>query len=179
AKYKAQAEEYRHLLLDTASHASDEIVHLILEEQPVPSDLLRKALRKGTIEGKFTPVLCGSSKNFHGVQLLLDAVVDYLPSPAERPAVSATVYKSKEKDKVERKAEATDPFCCLAFKTVTESTGDLVYLRIYSGELHPKDEVLNTTTGKTERVARIFRMMGERRESLEVAGPGEIVAVVG
>src|SRR5205823_14722198 len=133
AKYKAQAEEYRHLLLDTASHASDEIVHLILEEQPVPSDLLRKALRKGTIEGKFTPVLCGSSKNFHGVQLLLDAVVDYLPSPAERPPVTGTApkTKSKEKEKVERKPDPKDPFSCLAFKTITEATGDLVFLRIY------------------------------------------------
>ena len=72
-----------------------------------------------------------------------------------------------------------EPFSCLAFKTVTESTGDLIYLRVYSGELHPKDEVFNSTTGKYERVARIFRMMGERRETLEVVGPGEIVAVVG
>src|SRR5262249_25817793 len=82
-------------------------------------------------------------------------------------------------EQVERKPDPEEPFCCLAFKTVAESTGDLVFLRIYSGELHPKDEVLNSTLGKTERVARIFRMMGERRDTLETAGPGEIVAVVG
>src|SRR5262249_4122242 len=131
----------------------------------------------GTLSGKMTPVHCGSSKAFQGVQLLLDAVVDYLPSPAERPPVSGIHPKTKEK--VERRAEASEPFSCLAFKTVSEATGDLVFLRIYSGELHPKDEVLNTTTGKWERIARIYRMMGERRDNLEVVGPGEIVAVVG
>ena len=141
--------------------------------------MLRKALRAGTIAGKLTPVLCGSSKTFHGVQLLLDAVVDYLPSPLERPPVEGIVPKSKEKARVSRKPEASEPFSCLAFKTITEPTGDLVFLRIYSGELRPKDDVLNTSNGRSERVARIFRMMGDRRDVLEVAGPGEIVAVVG
>ncbi len=175
--YRAQAEEYHHLLLETASHCDDHLLELILEGKPVPTDLVRTALRKGTLEGKLTPVFCGSSKNFHGVQLLLDAVVEYLPSPSDRPPVEGTVPKTKEK--ALRRPDPKEPFSCLAFKTVTEPTGDLVYLRIYSGELHPKDEVFNTTSGKSERIARIFRMMGERRDSLEVAGPGEIVAVVG
>jgi len=179
ASHQAQAAEYRHRLAEAASHACDELVELILEDKPVPNDLLKKALRKGTLEAKLTPILCGSSKNFHGVQQLLDAVVDYLPSPGERPPVKGAVYKSKEKERGERKPEASEPFSCLAFKTVTEPTGDLVYLRIYSGELRPKDEVMNTTTGNTERLARIFRMMGDRRDPLEVAGPGEIVAAVG
>lgn len=177
AAYKAQAEEYHHHLLEAASHADDHLLELIVEGKEVSKELLKAALRKGTIEGKLTPVFCGSSKNFHGVQHVLDAVVDYLPSPAERPPVSGTVPKIKEK--AERRPDASEPFAGLAFKTVTESTGDLVYVRIYSGELHPKDEVLNTAAGRSERVARIFRMMGERRDSLEVAGPGEIVAVVG
>ncbi len=175
--HRAQAEEYRQHLLEAASHADDHLLELILEGKEVSEEVLRKALRAGTLSGKMTPVHCGSSKAFQGVQLLLDAVVDYLPSPADRPPVSGTNPKSKEK--VERRAEPTEPFSCLAFKTVSEATGDLVFLRIYSGELHPKDEVLNTTTGKTERIARIYRMMGERRDSLEVVGPGEIVAVVG
>jgi elongation factor G len=177
--HRAQADEYRHQLLETASLADDHLVELILEEKPVPVEALKAALRKGTLAGTFTPIVCGSSKNFHGVQLLLDSVVDYLPSPEERPPVTGAAYKSKEKEEVQRKPIASDPFASLAFKTVSEPTGDLVYIRIYSGEVHPKDEVLNTTTGKTERIARIFRMMGERRDSLEVAGPGEIVAVVG
>src|SRR5207253_5362915 len=119
-------------------------------------------------------------KAFHGIQLLLDAVVDYLPSPADRGAVQGiAASRGKEKTKVERKPEPAEPFAGLAFKTVSESTGDLVYVRIYSGELHPKDDAWNATQGKDERVARIFRMMGDRRDTLDVAGPGEIVAVVG
>ena len=104
--------------------------------------MLRKALRDGTLNGKLTPVHCGSSKNFHGVQLLLDAVVDYLPSPAERRRSQGIDPKTKEK--ATRKPEPKEPFSGLAFKTVSEATGDLVYVRIYSGELQPKDEVLNT-----------------------------------
>jgi elongation factor G len=177
--YRAQAEEYRQHLLETASHADDHLLELVLEGQPVPEELLRQALRAGTLSNKLTPIYCGSSKNFHGVQLLLDAVVDFLPSPAERPPVTGLVYRSKDKEETQRRPDPAEPLASLAFKTVGESTGDLVFLRIYSGELHPKDEVLNTATGRTERVARIFRMMGDRRDSLEVAGPGEIVAVVG
>jgi elongation factor G len=179
ASHKELAEEYHRHLLEAASHADDHLLELLLEDKPVSKELLKSALRKGTLENKLTPILCGSSKMFHGVQLLLDAVVDYLPSPAERPPVTGMAPKDKEKKVQERKADPKDPFAALAFKTVTESTGDLVYVRIYSGELHPKDEVLNTTCGRSERVARIFRMMGDRREPLEVAGPGEIVAVVG
>jgi elongation factor G len=177
--HKAQAEEYHQYLLDAASLVDDYLSELILDEKPVPKEALKAALRKGTLEGKLTPIFCGSSKNFHGVQLVLDSVVDYLPSPADRAAVTGIKPRSKEKEVVERPADPKAPFSGLAFKTVTEPTGDLVYVRIYSGQLKPKDELLNSTNGKTERVARIFRMMGDRREPLEVAGPGEIVAAVG
>jgi elongation factor G len=177
AKYKEQAEEYHHKLLDVASLADDEMTELLLEGKPVSEEMLRKAVRAGTLQGKFTPILCGSSKNYHGVHLLLDSVVDYLPSPLDRPPVSGIVPKSKER--VERKPDPKEPFSCLAFKTITEPTGDLVFLRIYSGQLRPKDDVLNTTINRGERIARIYRMMGDRRDSLDVAGPGEIVAVVG
>lgn len=175
----AQAHEYRNLLLDAASHADDHLVELILEGKDVPEELLISALRKGTLESKFTPILTGSSKNYHGIQHLMDAIVSFLPCPTDRGAVEGTVYKSKEKEKVQRKPDSNEPFAGLAFKTVSEPTGDLVFVRIYSGELKPKDEILNTTTGKTERVARILRMMGDQRIPLDVAGPGEIVAVVG
>ncbi len=177
AECRAVAEEQRQHLLEAASHADDHLVELILEGKDVPEQVLLKAIRAGTLSGKITPVYCGSSKTFHGVQLLLDAVIDFLPSPLDRPPVQGIVPKSKEK--AQRRADAKEPFSCLAFKTITEPTGDLVFLRIYSGQLHPKDEVINTANGRSERVARIFRMMGDRRESLEVAGPGEIVAVVG
>jgi elongation factor G len=175
--YKKLAEEQHQLLLEEVSHADDQIVELLLEGKPVPKELLKAGLRKGTIAGVITPIFCGSSKNFHGIELLLDAVIDYLPSPNERPPVNGIHPKTKEKG--QRKPLPTEPFSGLAFKTVTEATGDLVYVRIYSGELHPKDEVLNTATGRTERIARVYRMMGDRRDSLETAGPGDIVAVVG
>jgi elongation factor G len=177
AQYKELADQYRHELLEAASHADDHLVELILEGKDVPEEVLLRAIRAGTLSGKLTPVYCGSSKNFHGVQVLLDAVVDFLPSPAERGAVQGITPKSKEK--AERKPDPKEPFSGLAFKTISEPTGDLVFVRIYSGELHPKDEIVNTYNGRSERVARIFRMMGDRRDSLEVAGPGEIVAVVG
>jgi elongation factor G len=177
AEYKELADEHRHHLLEAASHADDHLVELILEGHDVPEEVLLRAIRAGTLAGKLTPVYCGSSKTYHGVQLLLDAVVDFLPSPADRGAVQGMVPKTKEKG--ERKPDPKEPFAGLAFKTISEPTGDLVFVRIYSGELHPKDEVWNTYNGRSERVARIFRMMGDRRDSLDVAGPGEIVAVVG
>ena len=179
AKYRELADQYRAELLESASHADDELLELVLEGKDVSEDLLTKAIRVGTLEMKLTPVYCGSSKNFHGVQVLLDAVVDFLPSPLDRPPVTGMKPKSKDKEKQQRRPDPKEPFAALAFKTITDPTGDLVFLRIYSGELHPKDEVVNTANGRSERVARIYRMMGDRRDSLDVAGPGEIVAVVG
>ncbi len=175
--HKEIAEEYRSQLLETASLADDHLMELLLEGKDISEELLRKALRKGTLEGKFTPIHCGSSKNFHGVQLLLDAVVDYLPSPLDRPPVEGIVPKTKEK--TIRKPETTEPFSGLAFKTVADPNGDLVYVRIYSGELHQGETVINTTLNKQERINRLYRMMGNSRQDLEVAGPGSIVAVVG
>src|SRR5262245_1871772 len=182
AEYVEQAHKYRELLIDEAAHVSDEITMLHLEGQPIPEDMLRAALRKGSLESRFNLVHCGTSKMFHGVRELLDMVVEFLPSPIDRPPVEGTVptkSKDKEKEKAERKPDVKDPFAGLAFKTVTEATGDLVYVRVYSGELKQGEVYLNTTSGKTERIARIYRMMGNKREEKETAGPGDIVAVVG
>ncbi|MBY0522406.1 MAG: elongation factor G [Gemmataceae bacterium] len=176
-KYRADAVKGREELLEAASHACDELLEAVLEGKDVSEEMLRKALRMGTLSSKILPVHCGSSKEYHGVRLLLDAVRDYLPSPKDRPPVVGFVPKSKER--VERKPVATDPFCALAFKTVSEKHGDLVFLRIYSGELRPGDTVTNSTLKKSERISHVFRLMGDRRERLDVAGPGEIVAVVG
>jgi elongation factor G len=177
AAYRAEADKCHELLLDAASHACDELLERVLEGQPVSPEMLRKAIRAGTLSGKILPVYCGSSKEYHGVQLLLDAVVDYLPSPQERPPVQGFVPKTKER--AERKPESSEPFAALAFKTVSEKHGDLVFLRIYSGELHPGDTVLNASIQRTERISHIYRLMGDRRERLERVGAGEIVAVVG
>jgi elongation factor G len=175
--HKEQAALYREMLLDVASMADDHLTEAILEGKEVSEQQLIAALRKGTLEGKFNPIHCGTSKMFHGVRELLDMVVDFLPSPLDRPPVEGIVPKSKEK--VIRKPEAKEPFSGLAFKTVAEPTGDLVYVRVYSGEIKQGETYLNTTNGKTERIGRLYRMMGNSRQDLESAGPGMIVAVVG
>ncbi|MBL8865579.1 MAG: elongation factor G [Gemmataceae bacterium] len=177
AKYLDEAKARREQMLDSLSAASDEVTELILEGKDVPVDLIRKTLRKGTLEGVFTPVTCGSSKNFHGVQHLLDLVVDCLPSPLDRPPVDG--INPKTKDAVKRAPDAKEPFSALAFKTVAEPTGDLVYIRVYSGEMKPGENYTNTTNGKKERMARFYRMMGDKRIELEKAGPGDIVAGIG
>jgi elongation factor G len=177
ARHRAEAEAAREQLLDAASHACDELLEQVVEGKPVSEEMIRRALRVGTLSGKLTPVLCGSAKEYHGVRLLLDAVRDYLPSPTERPPVEGFVPKTK--DRAERRPTAAEPFCALAFKTISEKHGDLVFLRIYSGELRPGDMVLSSTVKKQERISHIYRLMGDRRERLDVAGPGEIVAVVG
>jgi elongation factor G len=176
-KYKEEAVKRREQMLDALSIADDHVTELLLEGKEVPIDLIRKTLRKGTLENKFTPVHCGSSKMFHGVQHLLDLVVDCLPSPLDRPPVDGVHPKTKEA--ATRKPDPSEPVSALAFKTVAEPTGDLVYIRVYSGELKPGSTYINTTNNKKERIARFFRMMGDKRIALEKAGPGDIVAGVG
>jgi len=176
-KYADEANKRRAQMLDGISIASDEITEAVLDGKPVSEAQILKALRKGTLENLFTPVHCGSSKMFHGVQQLLDLVVDCLPNPTQRPPIQATHPKTKEI--VTRTPEASQPMSALAFKTVAEQNGDLVYIRVYSGELRPGENYLNTSTGKKERIARFYRMMGDKRISLEKAGPGDIVAAMG
>ena len=176
-KYLEEAQKRREQMLDAVSVASDEIMEAVLEGKPVSVEQIIKALRKGTLEGMFTPVHCGSSKMFHGVQQLLDLVVDCLPSPEDRPPVDGMHPKSKES--MQRKPLASEPMSALAFKTVAETNGDLVYVRVYSGEMKPGETYINTTNGKKERIARFYRMMGDKRISLEKAGPGDIVAAMG
>src|SRR5437868_13360134 len=119
----------REQMLDGLSIASDDITHAVLEGQPVTEAMIKAALRKGTLDNTFTPVHCGSSKMFHGVQQLLDLVVDCLPSPLDRPPVEGMHPKTKEISL--RKPEASEPMSALAFKTVAETNGDLVYIRVH------------------------------------------------
>lgn len=176
----AEAARARRELEEVASRVDDDIVRLLLENRPVPATMLKAALRKGTIERKFTPVLCGSAQNFHGIGHLLDAVVAYLPSPIDRGEVTALKAGSKGTEAVTRRPDIAEALSALAFKTTTDKEGrDLVYVRIYSGELSPKDEVMNTTMKTQERIGHIYCMMGDRGLSLERAGPGDIVTLVG
>src|SRR4051812_30150695 len=171
AEFKDEAAKAREELLEAASHGCDTLLEYVIEGKPVSEEMLRHALRLGTLSGKVTPVLCGSAKEFHGVRLLLDAVVDYLPSPAERPPVTGVVPKTKGKEKAERRPDPKEPMSALAFKTISEAHGDLVFLRVYSGTLEAGMMVQNTSTGKPERVSHIYRLMGARRDRLESAGP--------
>jgi elongation factor G len=174
-----QAQEYHHQLIDAISHFDDEVLAAYIEdESSVAPDMIRRAVRAGTIADEITPVLLGSAFKNKGVQLLLDAVVDYLPSPLDVPPVHGTDPKSGGDE--ERPADPKVPFSALAFKVMSDPyVGKLTYFRVYSGTLKAGDRVLNTTTGRTERVGRILQMHANHREEREEIMAGEIAAGVG
>ncbi len=174
-----QAQEYHHQLIDAISHFDDEVLAAYIEdESSVAPDMIRRAVRAGTLADEITPVLLGSAFKNKGVQLLLDAVVDYLPSPLDVPPVHGTDPKSGGDE--ERPADPKVPFSALAFKVMSDPyVGKLTYFRVYSGTLKAGDRVLNTTTGRTERVGRILQMHANHREEREEIMAGEIAAGVG
>jgi elongation factor G len=148
------------------------------DEAGVTPEMIRRALRKGTLSGRITPVLAGSAFKNKGVQPLLDAIVDYLPSPVDVPPVHGLDPKSTEEET--RPPELDAPFAALAFKVMTDPfVGKLTYFRVYSGHVKAGGRVLNTTTGKTERIGRILQMHANHREEREEIGAGEIAAAVG
>jgi len=174
-----QATEYHHQLIDAISHFDDEVLEAYLEDETsVTPDMIRRAVRAGTLADEITPVLLGSAFKNKGVQPLLDAVIDYLPSPIDVPPVQGANPKTEAEE--ERKASMDEPFSALAFKVMSDPyVGKLTYFRVYSGKLKAGDRVLNTTTGKTERVGRILQMHANHREEREEIGAGEIAAGVG
>jgi len=174
----AAAKAARDHLLEEASNHDDELVELILDEADVPVDVLKRAIRAATLGIHFTPVLCGSSFKNKGVQPLLDAVIDYLPSPLDVPPVEGVDPKSDEV--VVRKADDSEPFAALAFKIMADPfVGKLTFFRVYSGTLEAGGRVLNVGSGKTERVGRILMMHANDREELEKVYAGDIAAGVG
>jgi len=175
---QADAQAAREHLLEEASNQDDELVELILEEADVPVDVLKRAIRAATLGIHFTPVLCGSSFKNKGVQPLLDAVIDYLPSPLDVPPVEGVDPKSDEV--VVRTADDAEPFAALAFKIMADPfVGKLTFFRVYSGTLEAGGRVLNVGSGKTERVGRILMMHANDREELEKVYAGDIAAGVG
>jgi elongation factor G len=174
-----QAQEYHHQLIDAVSNFDDEVLEAYLtDENSVTADMLRRAIRAGTLADEITPVLLGSAFKNKGVQPLLDAVIDYLPSPLDVPAIHGLDPKTEAE--LERKASLDEPFSALAFKVMSDPyVGKLTYFRVYSGKLKAGDRVLNTTTGKTERIGRILQMHANHREEREEIGAGEIAAGVG
>ena len=172
------AQEYRTKLIDACADLDDEIMELALEEQPIPTELIRKALRKGTIENLLVPVTCGTSYRNKGVQKLLDAIVDYMPSPVDIPAIKGVNPDTEEED--ERPADDSAPFSALAFKIAADPyVGRLSFIRVYSGVLNTGTSVLNSTKKQRERIGRILQMHANHREDIETVYSGDIAAVVG
>jgi elongation factor G len=175
---KAQADEYHHELIDVLSHHSDTILEKYISDEPITVEDLKDALRRATIANEIVPVLNGSAFKNKGVQPLLDAVVDYLPSPLDLPPVTGMDPKGKEE--LERKADDGEPFAALAFKIMTDPhVGKLTYFRVYSGTLEKGGQVLNTRTSHKERVGRLLRMHANHREDLDAVFAGDIVAGIG
>src|SRR4051812_43412651 len=179
AELAEQAHEYHHQLIDVISHFDDEVLETYIEdESAVTPEQIKRALRTGTLSDEITPVLLGSAFKNKGVQPLLDGVIDYLPSPLDVPPMVGLDPKTQAE--VLREPSLDAPFSALAFKVMSDPyVGKLTYFRVYSGKLKSGDRVLNTTTGKTERVGRILQMHANHREEREEIGAGEIAAGVG
>ena len=172
------AQEYRTKLVDACADLNDEIMELALEEKPVPQDLIRKTIRQATIDNKMVPVTCGTSYKNKGVQKLLDAIVDYMPSPVDIPAIDGVNPDTGEEDV--RHADDNAPFSGLAFKIATDPfVGRLSFVRVYSGILNTGTAVLNSTKHQRERIGRILQMHANHREDIECCYAGDICAVIG
>jgi elongation factor G len=174
-----QAHEYHHQLIDSVADHDDELLETYLEdEEKVTPEMLRRALRKATLDITVTPVLCGTAFKNKGIQPLLDAVIEFLPSPLDVPPIHGIDPRTEHE--LSRRPAVDEPFAALAFKVMSDPyVGKLTYIRVYSGQMNQGDRMLNTTTGKTERVGRILQMHANHREEREEIGAGEIAAVVG
>ncbi len=177
AAQQAEADEWRHKLLDTVAGEDDEVLEKYLGDEPLTEADLKKVIRIGTLAGHFVPVLTGSAFKNKGVQPMLDAVVDYLPSPLDIPPTHGTNLRGDED--VTREADDKAPFAALAFKIVADPFGKLTYFRVYSGTVNKGEEVFNSIKEKRERLGRILLMHSNQREDLDVAYAGDIVAGLG
>ncbi|HON41513.1 MAG TPA: elongation factor G [Bacillota bacterium] len=174
-----KAEQARERLVERVAENDDEAMELYVAGEEIPSEVLVAGLRRATLSAKLTPVLCGSSFRNKGVQSLLDAIVDYLPSPVDMPPVVG-VDLSQAKERVTRKPSDSEPFCALAFKIATDPyVGKLAYFRVYSGIAKAGSVIYNASKGKRERLGRILRMHANHREELSVISTGDIAAAVG
>ncbi len=177
-EYRAQQQEAYVKIVEAACDFDDDLAEKYLDGSTVSLAQVRKAIRKGTISLDLTPVFCGTAFKNKGVQLMLDAVVDYLPSPLDVPAVRG--IDTKTETEIERKASDSEPFSCLAFKIMVDQfVGTLTFVRVYSGELDAGSYVYNSVSGKKERVSRILQMHANKREDLKKISTGDIAAVVG
>ncbi len=175
---KEEAEEYRQVMLEAVAETDDDLMMKYLEGEEITIEEIKGAIRKAVVTNKMFPVLCGSAYKNKGVQMLLDAVVDYMPSPLDIPAVKGTNPDSGEEE--ERPADDSAPFSALAFKIMADPfVGKLAFFRVYSGTMNAGSYVYNSTKGKKERIGRILRMHANHREEVETAYTGDIGGVVG
>lgn len=176
---KAQAMQARNFLIEKLADYNDKVAECYLEETDVDEDVLKQAIREATIKLLVTPVLCGAAYKNKGIQLLLDAIVDYLPSPTDKGAVIAHDPDDEEKT-IQRQPSLNEPFSALAFKLINDPyVGQQTFIRIFSGKLSSGMSLHNVNKGKNERVGRIFRIKAKEREEISEAGAGEIIALVG
>jgi elongation factor G len=175
---KADAEHWRHELVDVVSHHDDTVLEKYVGDEEITADDLKRGLRAATIAGEVVPVLCGSAFKNKAVQPLLDAIIDYLPSPLEVPPV--TGHDPKTEDVMERHPDDSEPFSALAFKIMSDPyVGKLTYFRVYSGKLAAGGQVMNVTKDRRERVGRLLQMHANHREDKQAVFAGDIVAAVG
>jgi elongation factor G len=179
AELLEQAKEYHHQLIDAVADHDDELMETyLLDEEAVSPEMLKRALRAATLDITVTPVLAGSAFKNKGIQPLLDAVIDYLPSPLDVPPIHGIDPRTEHE--LSRRPALDEPFSALVFKVMSDPyVGKLTYFRVYSGQVEAGDRVMNTTTGKTERIGRILQMHANHREEREEIGAGEIAAAVG
>jgi elongation factor G len=175
---KRIAVKWRQELIEAIAEQDDELLELFFAGEELPQDRLRTALRKATIAGTVLPMLCGAAFKNKGIQPLLDAVVDFLPSPLEAKAIVGTDPKHPDHE-IERRPDDGEPFSALAFKIATDPYGNLTYFRVYSGILEKGSYVYNSRSGRKERIGRILRMHANHREDIDVIGAGDIAAAVG
>ena len=173
---KEQAEEYRAKLVESVAETDEALIEKYLEGEEITAEEIREALRKGTIEGRIVPMLCGSAFKNKGVQLLLDAVIDYLPAPIDVPPIQGTMPKGET---VERVADDEAPMSALAFKIMADPYGRLTFLRVYSGVLKKGSYILNSTKGKKERISRLIVLKADDRIEVEELRAGDLGAAVG
>ena len=174
---RAQAEEYRQKMIESAASFDDDLMMKVLEEEEVTEEEIKEALRKGTLAVELFPVLCGSAYKDKGVQLMLDAVIDFLPAPTDIPSIKG---EDEDGNEIERHASDEEPFAALAFKIMADPfVGKLTFFRVYSGIVQSGSYVLNSTKDKKERLGRILQMHANTRKEIEEVYAGDIAAAVG
>ena len=179
AELQAEAEEYREALIEAAAEANEELMDIYLEEGELTNDQIRAGVRELTISSQAYPVFCGSAFKNKGVQVMLDGVVSYLPSPLDVPSVKGTKVGDEE-TVIERHADENEPFSALAFKVAVHPFyGKLTYIRVYSGKVASGETVMNSTKGKRERIGKMFQMHSNKENPVDVAHAGHIYAFIG